>query len=235
MKKKLTSLLLVGLTAIFVILGIVVPYSIEKNHLTYDYDRNLVGFDYKYDITITAGKQYEINNVRICFENPFGADLELVVNGDKITEIQDGKYYIYKFQVLVEDEMVDGMISGIDDMDLITSKGEKEVEYDFTNSRTSGLPIRIICFILAGITLIVGVSVLFINKHTSSAEEAGADGEESFESPLGSVLANIGKAFENLGIDEASKKTFVSCEYCGTENSSENTKCESCGAKISRK
>ena len=232
MKKKLISLLLIGLTAIFIILGIAVPYGIEKNYLTYDYDKSNVGFDYKYDVTITAGKQYEINNIKICFENPFGEDLELVVNKSKITETQDGKFYIYKFQILVENEMVEGIISRIDELEIITPQGDVDVEYDFTNSRASGFPVKIICFILAGITLIVGVSVLFINKHSSRWEEAGV--EESFEGS-GGVLSNAGKATENLGADGTSKKTLMACEYCGTENSSENTKCESCGAKLSRK
>lgn len=253
MKKKLLSLIVLLIGVVFIILGIVVPNTMFKNKITYEYEKQLAGFDDKFSITITAGKQYDINSVDLHFETKFSndEDLEITIDGSVVEETKEDNQYIYTFEVVIRDDTIRSIISGVDELTLNTPSGEIEVEYDQFNLNSGHIAIRIIFFLLAVVAIVISIALFFIHKGNDKyIASVKAEMREKYpEVDISSMSDDeIIVKLENLKANQAKqgfleglsniinpKKQYATCEYCGTQNDIENIKCQACGGKLEKK
>lgn len=230
MKKKLTSIILVLLSLILIVLGLVVPNQMEEKAISYNYSKNSNITQCVFKITVTAGKQYNMQKATIVLNNNFDDELVLDVLASGIKETVNDKNYIYTFETVITKEAHQYyIIYDVESLTLLTDSGEIDVKYDIQPNNASSDFMRISMFVLAAM-LIVSSVIFLVAKRTHEKHEQRKEEQFIVEEIDSYENYNSVSTYQTKPIER-----YRTCEYCGTDNDVHLKKCEGCGAKLPKK
>ena len=226
-KKKGLVVFIVGI--VIILLGVVLPTIIPAGdyELYYSYETSMSYGDKTYEVVIFDKEEVfedgvrEIE-VRINYTSPGGNNIRTrIVRDFNFYEQDDG--IVIKFRLVIDsfDAIYYKEIRGITVLgrDPDADVGNMPEENEKDNRR---LAIIIPASILGGLMTISGIITMIVASNTvNTLMETGTDD-----------ISQIAENFKQANEQSNAQNKKIVCEYCGSINKPDATKCENCGARL---
>ena len=226
-RKKGLVVFVVGI--VIILLGVVLPIVIPTvdYELYYSYETSMSYGDKTYEVVIFDKEEVfedgvrEIE-VRINYTSPGGNNIRtMIVRDFNFYEQDDG--IVIKFRLVIDsfDAIYYKEIRGITVLgrDPDADVGNMPEENEKDNRR---LAIIIPASILGGLMTISGIITMIVSSNTvNTLMETGTDD-----------ISQIAENFKQANEQSNAQNKKIICEYCGSINKPDATKCENCGARL---